>query len=455
MNYFLRRVLVGVAIAVVMMCVHKVSRAASTYNFGGYSSPALYCSKALNLDWSLHSAYPLTGTCLYNGNMNGQPPPPTGSCDAPDAVDSVTLACLPPKNSCVAGKTTVFTVKFGDVYGNDYNGKIPENDGACNFNYSAPFSVKECFSRPPSAQKYCTFSYTQDGTQSVGGVSRDDGLPGSAAVPSTIKTSGDQSRGCPAGTVNIGTDSTGTPMCAGSGTAAGTPDTSTTKSTTPTVTATNPDGSTTATDTSSSNNSDGSKTTDTKVCNTGTDGKSSCTTSSQTSPNATGLPGKADGLPDPDKQFCTIHPNINACRNSQVLSAGGCTGAVSNVAVDGDAIQGAILKRIADEDCARSVPTAANNLYDQMASGNDPLANTLPTKANGQIIDMSVGHGLDSSGFLGASSCFADKSFDYGGRTLVIPFSNVCPYLIPLRLAVMFSALMASYFMLSGAILRS
>ena len=196
-------------------------------------------------------------------------------------------------------------------------------------------------------------------------------------------------------------------------------------------------------------------------------GDTTCTATQSTSNASDGTPGTSDGKSAPasgtskggtgtgndPSDLCALHPNLNVCQNSQVVG-NGCSGGLSTIAYSGDAIDGAILKKVADDMCAKATASDGSKLYDQMNSGNDPLSGQIPTKSNGKSIDISNGHGLDQSTFLG-SSCFADKSYSYGGRQLTIPFSNVCPYLLPLRAVVMFAALMGAYFMLSGAILRS
>lgn len=325
----------------------------------------------------------------------------------------------------------------------------------------------DCKSYPASGggvNWYCGVGYhfTGDGTYSP-----DTPGPTSpvATVPTTDPLSQNQplqgqtpnsDNSCPPGTLNIGTDSSGTATCRGNG--LGSSPTTQKTDVLPPVTVSNSDGTTTTTNTSKTSNADGSTTTNTVTCTPSAGGTgSSCIASSNTSNNAAGAPGKSDGTGKGGSasadDVCTKHPELNICSNSQVVGKG-CTGISSTIAYSGDAIQGAILKSIADDACAKATPSDASKLYDQMATGNDPLRATLPTKANGTTINISNGNGLDQSGFA-SSSCFADKSYSYAGQNLVIPFSNICPYLIPLRVAVMVAALMASYFMLSGAILRS
>lgn len=477
MNYLFKRIFVGVCIALVMMVVHKVSHAApmSTmwrYTSGSignsdyiYSSSASACS-ALISGWSSgSSAYTdvsVDTACKAKRNSDGQvfsvggassrsacsdgTVPSSGVC--PDPV---------PVNKCVAGKSTTFTYMVSAT------GRVPVDDQiGCPINPNA--QRDQCFK--DGSVTFCTLTGTQTGAPAVAG----DGsvTDAVASKPGDVPSSNpqvpaDPQLGCPPGTSNYGIDSAGTTMCAGTGVSPVVA-TKTVTSAAP-VTTSNADGSTTTTNSNSSINADGSTTTTKTDCTVGADGNSSCSTNSKTGSNTAGGAGKPDNASgaasssgsgaakskDDPKDLCALHPELNVCQNSQVVGVG-CNGSSSNVGYTGDAIQGAILKKIADEDCARSAATPQSKLYDLMASGSDPLAATLPSTTNGTTVNGSSS--LDSSGFLGGGACFPDKSFPIGGRTVVIPFSNVCPYLVWFRAAVMLLALMSSFAILQGAILR-
>lgn len=173
-------------------------------------------------------------------------------------------------------------------------------------------------------------------------------------------------------------------------------------------------------------------------------------------PGADGKPG-APGQPGPplpdrkDKGPCDLNPSMTICKAASV-GGGGCSGKVSNRTFEGDAIQGAILKQLADTDCANNEANPLTTLGNQLTTGADPLSSTLPTKENGETVNFEAS--FDQSGFLGGGACLADKSFSVMGKTIPLPFSQVCPYLLPLRYALMIAAMMIAFKMVSGSVLR-
>jgi hypothetical protein len=237
-------------------------------------------------------------------------------------------------------------------------------------------------------------------------------------------------------------------MCVGTGTGSG--PTKNTSTTTPTTTTNNSDGSTTTSSSTSNSNNDGSTTTTTTSCTTASGGTKTCSVIGSTSSNAAGGAGKSDGKPDDPKDFCASHPELTVCINSTV-GGGGCSGATANLSFTGDAITGAILRQQRDELCANSQQTNESKLGGQLLSGQDPAGSTLPTPGNGGVI--AVGS-LDQSGFLGGSGvCFPDRNFTLMGVTRALPFSQVCPYLLPLRYGIMVVAALASLAVMRKSIL--
>lgn len=87
-------------------------------------------------------------------------------------------------------------------------------------------------------------------------------------------------------------------------------------------------------------------------------------------------------------------------------------------------------------------------------AGVDALAGTgnadLPNPANVTPIDVGT---LDSSGWLGGGSCFADKTISTAAGSFVIPLSQACDVLILFRYLFMFVASMLSFRILSRAFL--
>ncbi|WP_188381936.1 hypothetical protein [Oxalicibacterium faecigallinarum] len=106
-------------------------------------------------------------------------------------------------------------------------------------------------------------------------------------------------QGCPAGTTAIGVDSSGTSICAGSGTSPSTP--TQTEVREPTVNVTNPDGSTSSTDVIRRTNADGSVTTTTINVNISPTGVKTTTTSTVTGNAPGGGAGKNDKANDDPK----------------------------------------------------------------------------------------------------------------------------------------------------------
>lgn len=158
-------------------------------------------------------------------------------------------------------------------------------------------------------------------------------------------------------------------------------------------------------------------------------------------------------LPDRDpSDICAHNPGLTICKVSSL------SGLCENVTCDGDAITCRIAKETAIKNCAdKTAEDALKNsgqytLGNAVMAGNDPLASTLPTVANGAQVVLPGS--VDSGGWLGGGSCFADKSFSVQGQTITIPFSQACEYLTAFRYAIMIVALLASFRMVSGAIFR-
>lgn len=213
--------------------------------------------------------------------------------------------------------------------------------------------------------------------------------------------------------------------------------TPTTKSTTVTEPTSDGGVKSTTTTTTTTINTDGS---------TSVSSNTSTTVTSPTGESKTTVDGnKAE---DPSKDFCKQNPTLTICKNSSV--SGDC----ESLTIDGDAIQGAILRQQKKEYCDNLAQSAIKDLGLALIANADPMQTQFPTIDNATIVDLSNIGNLDSSGFLSGGSCFSDKSFAVAGITVKLPISILCDYLIPLRLAVMLLALMASYKMISGTVLR-
>jgi hypothetical protein len=329
--------------------------------------------------------------------------------------------------------------------------KAPTNINGCRVYASS--EVVEC-KASPTGEVFCTWRATE------GGVAPAGETPGSPAVMPTDATPDKVpehnpalGQGCPKGTVSLGIDSTGQSICGGSGTSPATPTKTEVKE--PTTNTTNADGSTTKVETTTRTNTDGSTTTTTKTTTTGADGKVTTTEGSVTGSKPGGAGGVGGGqgtsdAKDEDKSdLCKQHPELNICKNSEV-SAGACAGGTDSTSCTGDAIQCAILREQKKQWCELNKENPSATLGNQAVAGNDPIKSTLPTKDNALTINMQS---LDQSGFLGGGSCFQNKTVNMMGRSVVLPFSNVCPYLEWLRYVIMLIAALVSFAILKKPVL--
>jgi hypothetical protein len=93
--------------------------------------------------------------------------------------------------------------------------------------------------------------------------------------------------------------------------------------------------------------------------------------------------------------------------------------------------------------------TPLSTLGEQVAAGNDPQASNFPN-ASGKVENVNLASALDTSNPF-AGGCVQDKSFQIMTTTLVIPFSNICPYLENMgTIVLVFSMLGAVRIMLGG-----
>lgn len=434
MNYLLKRILVGVCVALVMMFVHKLSHASNaSYNSfnsssGNYfSTPTAACSSmgfglgagptygasglrafymcSNNYDATSGAAY-----CPYGGQptygVNGGPAQCADPACPPGQVSGIQWgeACIVP------GRDGCYTANHGDTTPPgfqcvpDCKSSQQENStGQCiPKKLCAPYEVL-------SADGFCRADTSPT-------------VPKQPLLPPHAPNSPPNDDGsCPSGTANVGTDSTGTAICRGTGTAPSTGNTTTA----PTKTTTNPDGSTTTTDANTKTNSDGSITSNTTTCNIDFFGEKSCSVTSSTGTKADGTPGKSDGNGDGiggPKGTCEIHPELNQCQNSGVT--GGCSAGVDTTACTGDAISCAILRQQKKEYCENTKPNPMTDLGLQILGGGDPLQSKIDLAMKGDTVDLTTNH-LDTSGFLGGGSGFRDQTVDVMGHALVLPFSTI------------------------------
>jgi hypothetical protein len=274
---------------------------------------------------------------------------------------------------------------------------------------------------------------------------------------------------CAGGSCNADATSTGDTCGADTNGIGAPPSTTTTAATTTTTTAA------TTTSTGAATTTTGGSTTTTGTTPTTTaPGGGTGDGSGIGAGNGTGSPGGTDGHPGTgtntgggsgtdtmandcsatgtcQTDLCTQHPDLNVCNNSNI--SGGCNAGIDSTSCQGDAIQCAILQAERQRYCEDHKDTPQIDLGVQILNGADPLQTTLPTVENGSTVDLSS-TSLDSTGWGVSSSCIADVTLTILGHQSVLPFSQICPYLLVLRFAIMLLASLASFRMVSGTILR-
>lgn len=369
---------------------------------------------------------------------------PSGACADPPPPEEP-----PPPDSCKVGAPYSRTWARGRS--DESTMPMPSCDAGCAISID---SVDRCYTEPESSDpemRYCTFTVHKVGGACANPDAPDGQAPNpdgtSAPVPPMTPTDGK----CPAGTTMAGMDSSGTPICMGSGTAPKAPVPPPPVTTEPPVTTSNPDGSTTVTETSKKTNSDGSVTTTTTTTTTGTDGSVSKNTTVVV--GNTPLGDKGRDTPDPSDEkydLCKQHPELNICRNSTV------GGACETIHCTGDAIQCATLREAAQIQCRQKRTEDELKESGLFTTGQAAVAGTdmdnLPTPENATLFNVDTQ--LSQAGFLGGGACFSDKTVTIQGHTITLPFSAACEYLIVFRYVVMIIAGFISFRLLSTATLK-
>jgi hypothetical protein len=379
-----------------------------------------------------------------------------------DGVKTGTFTCKvaspPPPSECAASSLGLMHTTTGYTTG-------PQDGAAVVADY--PVTISRCFqgcatfpdqSHQPSPigpcyqvevkgangfyEQYCNVYTVRTGGKCAGNE------PATVPPEPSNVTPPDTPGDCPKGMISLGVDSQRRTICT---TKTVPTDTNKSETTKPPVTTTNPDGSSVKVTETTRANSDGSTTKEVTTQNTSPTG----VVTTNTVVTTTKPDGTAGGVNDKnvDKgDICTAHPELNMCRNSQVLGTCGqisCTGDAIQCAV---ARQTAILACKAEADAKEIQDAPATALGNQILGGADPAAGTLPTKANASVVDIGT---VDRTGWLGAGTCFADLTVTVMAKPIVIPFSSACQYLLGLRYAIMLAAMLFSFKLLSGSILRS
>lgn len=382
------------------------------------------------------------------------PPPPTCPVPAGTTFNFGAWVCNGP-----LGKT-------GEC--SDARAPLPTSSETCKLQGGVT-GVEGCYGIPNADGKtqhmYCIYTGVSNGQAAEqSGNPAPNGPPGASNGPPTVPevprvdmppVAAPPNSGCPKGSVMAGYNSSGTPMCVGTGTAPpgptpAAPPVNVSKSTTA-----NPDGSSTTTTTTVTTNADGSKTTVTDKVTTAAapaGGGAGATTTEQTkvvSATPSGAPG-TETKPD-QVNFCKQNPTLSICRESSV------SGTCGQTACMGDAIQCATLRAAAAMECKQRTDEDALKALSQhalgqaAANGADPDAGTLPSVKNASVVDMGT---MQASGWIGGGSAFKDVSFTVQGKTFAVPLNKWTGYLVGLRYALMVVAMLVSFRMLSGAILK-
>jgi hypothetical protein len=386
----------------------------------------------------------------------------TAANKAPDTSKALALQCpdQEAQKKCTTAAGKAVTWRQFDGHSTNPSAKVPDADvpypttsASCAIS-SVP-DVVSCYTVPASdggKDFYCNYTATSTGDDSPQNAPGEAGVINTPenATPGTTTVPASQTGGkCPGGTVQAGADSSGIPICIGSGTNP-TNSTSTGTVSTPPTTTTAADGTKTTTSTTSVTNSDHSVTTTTTTTVTSPDGTVKTSQTSTTGNTPTGTPGKGDD----SKDFCSANPQLTICQNSSV------SGTCGQTSCQGDAIQCATLRAAAAMQCAQQQDTDAlkalpqKALGDQIMGGNDPMAGQISDTLKGTDVDMSR-VSFDQSGFLGGGTCLANRSFVVMGRAVPVDFTTVCNNIAPLRAVMMAVALIMSYLIVGRSVVGS
>lgn len=153
------------------------------------------------------------------------------------------------------------------------------------------------------------------------------------------------------------------------------------------------------------------------ICKSG-----SCTTTQVTTSNGIGT--TTGVVSQSQAGFCTANPKLNICSDSGSGSFGGkCS---SGFVCKGDAIQCALSKEVHIQNCLMNKVNEQSELFDKESAKTGNQTTDLP---GNETISISAAS-FDQSNALGVgASCIADVPIQVMGRSMVMPFSKVCPAL--------------------------
>lgn len=375
---------------------------------------------------------------------------------APDTSKPYDQQCGVIAPVCTAGEVTSVRQTFATEAA-ALDAPFPNSVGACG---AKTQELTSCWKYLDGSGYICDFKVKNTGVAlPAGGSSPSNQSPSSAIKPpgtpaGMTPKAADASGVCPLGSVQGGVDGSGIPICIGTGTAPASPTVAPTTVTAAPVVNSNPDGGTTTTQSIVSTNADGSKTTTTTTSIVAADGSKTLSQVATVSKSTAGADGVSDST-DPNKNgFCQSNPNLTVCKNSSV--AGVC-GAVT---CTGDAIQCSTLRAAAAMECRDKTDHDTLAASPLVASGNAAIAGADSMKGQadamwkGDTVDLSS-QNLDQSGFVGAGSCFPDKTFTVRGKSVTVSFATVCSNVQPLRYIILACAFIAAYMLISKSVLQS
>lgn len=162
---------------------------------------------------------------------------------------------------------------------------------------------------------------------------------------------------------------------------------------------------------------------------------STCTTTTtyrDASGTVTGVRNDVESKPS----YCAANPKAPGCDENKSSFGGDCA---AGFVAEGDAIQAAIAKELYRQNCLINQTTDESTLYTTEKSKTGDQTGTLP---GNQTVTVGPGD-FDSSDAIGGAACISDKTIVVWGKTIVMPFSLVCPalgYLKNILLAVSYLA---------------
>jgi hypothetical protein len=180
--------------------------------------------------------------------------------------------------------------------------------------------------------------------------------------------------------------------------------------------------------TSTTANGSGTSSTVTTTNTTCTNG--SCNTTSTTVVNVNGTPSsETKNTQEPQTDFCAKNPNDPQCSNKGSFS-GACS---AGFTCSGDAVQCAIARELHSQNCKLNAISTESAIYDASKGKTGNQTTDLPGNEAHTFGPAS----FDQTDALGGGSCISDLSIEVLGNTVTLPTSNVCPYLLWLRSALL------------------